>query len=68
MEKVDPKLSNSQPQLKFADAYKKACNARSLPVRREDDLTIAVLLCTPFIPRSIHYINIQEKLDYALTT
>ena len=23
MEKVDPKLSNSQPQLKFADAYKK---------------------------------------------
>ena len=22
-EKVDPKLSNSQPQLKFADAYKK---------------------------------------------
>ena len=30
-------------------------------MRREDDLTIAVLLCTPFIPRSIHYINIQEK-------
>ena len=23
LEKVDPKLSNSQPQLKFADAYKK---------------------------------------------
>ena len=43
-------------------------NVWSIPVRREDDLTIAVLLCTPFISRSIHYINIQEKLDYALTT
>ena len=43
-------------------------NVWSFPVRREDDLTIEILLCTPFTPRSIHYINIQEKLDYALTT
>ena len=41
-------------------------NVRSIPVRWEDDLTIAVLLLLLLLIQ--HIINIQEKLDYALIT
>ena len=39
---------------------------RSIPVRWEDALTIAVLLLLLLLIQ--HIINIQEKLDYALIT